>query len=73
MCHLLLVVSLKQYCKIDTFLEGMVQVEFCASQYLVYIWSDIYVYRGESSWNPNSNTLEPGQSWHDSAAVCVMA
>jgi len=38
MCHILFVVSLKHYCKIVMFLEGMVQVEFCTNQYSVYIY-----------------------------------
>jgi hypothetical protein len=39
--------------------EDSAQVVFCVSRNWVYIWSNRCVYTRESSWNTNSNTLEP--------------
>ena len=37
------------------------------------IWSTIYVYTRESSWNPDSITLEHDRPQHDCPAACVIA
>jgi hypothetical protein len=49
-----------------------VQGEFCASLNWVCIWSTIYVYTTESSWNPNSETPEFDWPQRDRPAVCVI-
>ena len=49
--------------------EGPVQVEFCACRN----WVRTYVHTRQSSWNPNSNALEPDRPQHDRPAACVIA
>ena len=39
----------------------------------VYMWSTIYVCTRKSSWNPDSNTLEPEWLQHDRPATRVIA
>lgn len=34
------------------------QIKFCTNAYQVNIWSNIYIFIGGFSWNPNFNTLE---------------
>lgn len=53
--------------------EGPGQWEFCAFRYRVCIWSTIFVYTWQSSWNPNSNTLQLHQTQHDRPVSCVIA
>jgi hypothetical protein len=53
-------------------LEGPTHAEFCAGQNWVYMWSTMYMYTRESSWNPNLNTLEPDRSQHDCFSTCVI-
>jgi hypothetical protein len=49
------------------------QVGFCASRNWVYAWSNVYVYKMQSSWNPNFNTLKPDRPQHALPAACVIA
>jgi hypothetical protein len=37
------------------------------------LWANIYVYTRQSSWNPNSNTLERNRLQHDRLTACVIA
>jgi len=53
--------------------EGPAQVKFCARRNWVRTRWNIYVYTRQSSWNPNSNTLEPDRPQHDRPAACVIA
>jgi len=39
----------------------------------VHIWSSIYVYTKESSWNPNSKTLDPDRPQYNRPASSVIA
>jgi len=65
------------YCKSDLcrsyILEDLAQVEFYAvkTEYS-HMWSAVYlsVWTRESTWNPNSNTLEPGGPQHVIAHQC---
>jgi hypothetical protein len=49
-----------------------VQGEFCVSCYLVYARSTICEYKGQSSWNSNSNALEPINHNNDYPITCVI-
>jgi len=50
--------------------EGLARVEFCTSLNWWYMWSIVCVYTMESSWNRNSNTLEPDRTHCDYLAAC---
>ena len=52
---------------------GTSLVEFFFWQDEKHKWSNIYFYSKESSWNPNSSTLQPERSQHDCPAACVIA
>ena len=41
------------------------QDAFRTSQNWVYIWSTIRVHTRNSTWNQNSNTVQPHWPWHD--------
>ena len=47
-------------------------VELCTSRYWLYVWSTRYVYTKQSSWDPNSSTLEPDRLMHDHPTACVI-
>ena len=53
--------------------KRLAQVEFCARRNWVCIWSNTCAYITKSSWNPNTNTLEPDWPQHDRPAGCVIA
>jgi hypothetical protein len=68
MCHVVV-----QWLSVQTFPnlcnicipEGWAQVELLASQSWAYVWSTVYVYYSESTWNPNSCTPKSGRLQHD--------
>lgn len=41
-----------------------------ASKNSIYIWSTLYTYTSESSWNQNSNILEPDRPKHGHSSSC---
>ena len=50
------------------------QVEFCANPIeYSYTWSNIYICKSESMWNPNSSTVESDRPQHGQPAACVIA
>jgi len=52
---------------------GMAHITFCEIWNWVYIWSNMFVCRRESSWNPNFWTQDPDWPQHDCPASCVVA
>ena len=45
----------------------------CASRNWVYLWSNIYVYIRQYSWNSNSNTPQLDRPQPDRPTACVIA
>ena len=56
--------------EVDAFRKARSKLNFAQFPNWVYIWSTVYVYTMESSWNPNSKTREPDWRQHDRPAVC---
>ena len=53
-------------------LEDPVQVKFSSSQNSVHKWSALGMYPWESSWNPDSSTLQPDWPQHAQPAACII-
>jgi len=49
----------------------LARVKFCTIQNWIHIWSTVYVYTRESSWNANFSTVEPDWLHHDLPTECV--
>ena len=62
--------KLRSYC----FPEDPAAVQFCGSRNWVHMWSTaVNSYTWGSSWNQNSNTLEPKRPQHDGPIAYVIA